>query len=90
MSTTWMEILYSKSTEELKCKTLSCRVRVPFHFKPEMGKEMLNLAEKMKTDDDDLLSSGFAKFFGWGNRLWNCIFIDDYADTRLEGRSLIF
>jgi predicted amidohydrolase YtcJ len=43
---------------------LLARVKVPFHFKPDMGPEQLICAEEMTRHfDDDWLSSGFVKMF---------------------------
>jgi predicted amidohydrolase YtcJ len=43
---------------------LTARVKVPFHFKPEMDLSELDRAEAMTRDfDDDWLSSGFVKLF---------------------------
>ena len=62
---------------------LTCRVKVPFHFKTEMGIEKLELASKMNERwDDDFLSSGLVKFFMDGVLDSGTAFlIDDYADT---------
>lgn len=43
---------------------LLARVKVPFHFKPEMDLSALDRAEAMRAEyDDDWLSSGFVKMF---------------------------
>jgi predicted amidohydrolase YtcJ len=43
---------------------LTARVKVPFHFKPEMDVAALERAEAMRAGfDDDWLSSGFVKMF---------------------------
>jgi len=43
---------------------LTARVKVPFHFKPHMGLEVLERAEAMRRDyNDDWLQSGFVKLF---------------------------
>jgi predicted amidohydrolase YtcJ len=43
---------------------LLARVKVPFHFKPEMDLSALDRAEEMRARfDDDWLSSGFVKMF---------------------------
>jgi predicted amidohydrolase YtcJ len=62
---------------------LTCRVKVPFHFKTEMGIEKLELASKMNERwDDDFLSSGLVKFFMDGVLDSGTAFlIDDYADA---------
>ena len=70
--------------EEIRNKgNLTCRVKVPFHFKTEMGIEKLELASKMNERwDDDFLSSGLVKFFMDGVLDSGTAFlIDDYADT---------
>jgi predicted amidohydrolase YtcJ len=51
---------------------LTARVKVPFHFKPEMELSELERAEAMRAEfNDDWLSSGFVKFF-----------MDGVADSR--------
>jgi hypothetical protein len=62
---------------------LTCRVKVPFHFKSEMSIEKLNLASEMNNRwNDDFLSSGLVKFFMDGVLDSGTAFlIDDYADT---------
>ena len=70
--------------EEIRNKgNLTCRVKVPFHFKTEMRIEKLELASKMNERwDDDFLSSGLVKFFMDGVLDSGTAFlIDDYADT---------
>jgi|TARA_B100001094_G_scaffold330188_1_gene394797 predicted amidohydrolase YtcJ len=70
--------------EEIRNKgNLTCRVKVPFHYKTEMGIEKLELASKMNERwDDDFLSSGLVKFFMDGVLDSGTAFlIDDYADT---------
>ncbi|MDG1880039.1 MAG: amidohydrolase, partial [Paracoccaceae bacterium] len=70
--------------EEIRNKgNLTCRVKVPFHFKTEMGIEKLELASKMNERwDDDFLISGLVKFFMDGVLDSGTAFlIDDYADT---------
>ena len=70
--------------EEIRNKgNLTCRVKVPVHFKTEMGIEKLELASKMNERwDDDFLSSGLVKFFMDGVLDSGTAFlIDDYADT---------
>ena len=70
--------------EEIRNKgNLTCRVKVPFQFKTEMGIEKLELASKMNERwDDDFLSSGLVKFFMDGVLDSGTAFlIDDYADT---------
>ncbi|WP_157020253.1 amidohydrolase [Mesorhizobium xinjiangense] len=43
---------------------LTARVKVPFHFKPDMESSELERAEAMRREfDDEWLSSGFVKFF---------------------------
>jgi predicted amidohydrolase YtcJ len=43
---------------------LTARVKVPFHFKPEMALSRLEHAEAMRAEfDDEWLSSGYVKFF---------------------------
>ncbi|MBL6856465.1 MAG: amidohydrolase [Rhodobacteraceae bacterium] len=69
--------------EEIRNKgNLTCRVKVPFHFKTEMGIEKLELASKMNERwNDDFLSSGLVKFFMDGVLDSGTAFlIDDYAD----------
>ena len=62
---------------------LTCRVRVPFHFKPEMNFDKLDLAVAMHQRwNNSFLSSGFVKFFMDGVIGSGTAFlIDDYADT---------
>jgi len=62
---------------------LTCRVKVPFHFKPEMDFDKLDLAVAMnKKWNDSFLSSGLVKFFMDGVIGSGTAFlIDDYADT---------
>lgn len=62
---------------------LTCRVKVPFHFKNEMPIEKLDLASEMHARwNDDFLSSGLVKFFIDGVLDSGTAFlIDDYADT---------
>jgi len=62
---------------------LTCRVKVPFHFKSEMKIEKLQLASDMNQRwNDDFLSSGLVKFFIDGVLDSGTAFlIDDYTDT---------
>ena len=62
---------------------LTCRVKVPFHFKKEMPIEKLDLASEMNVRwNDDFLSSGLVKFFIDGVLDSGTAFlINDYADT---------
>jgi len=61
---------------------LTCRVKVPFHFKNDMGIEKLELASQMnKRWDSNFLSSGFVKFFMDGVLDSSTAYlIEDYAD----------
>ena len=62
---------------------LTCRVKVPFHFKKEMPIEKLDLASEMNVRwNDDFLSSGLVKFFIDGVLdSGTAYLINDYADT---------
>jgi predicted amidohydrolase YtcJ len=61
---------------------LTCRVKVPFHFKTFMDMAMLDKAESMASDHrSDWLSSGFVKLFYDGvldSR--TAVMVEDYAD----------
>lgn len=61
---------------------LTARVRVPFHFKPEMSEDALEEAEALARDfAGPRLRSGFVKLFMDGVlESWTAALIDDYAD----------
>ena len=65
-----------------KSGKLTCRVKVPFHFKSDMRIEQLGRASKMnKIWNDEFLSSGFVKFFMDGVLdSGTAYLIEDYAD----------
>ena len=65
-----------------KSGKLTCRVKVPFHFKNNMRIEQLEQASIMsKRWNDEFLSSGFVKFFMDGVLDSSTAFlIEDYAD----------
>ncbi len=70
---------------------LTCRVKVPFHFKPEMDEKKLDTALEMhKKWDTPFLSSGLVKFFMDGVIGSSTAFlVNDYADTpEWKGRAL--
>ena len=66
-----------------KENSLTCRVKVPFHFKPEMdAKELDSALEMHRRWNTPFLSSGLVKFFMDGVIGSGTAFlVDDYADT---------
>lgn len=74
-----------------KSGELTCRVKVPFHFKSDMRIEQLELASKMSNRwNDEFLSSGFVKFFMDGVLdSGTAYLIEDYADQPgMKGEAL--
>ena len=71
--------------------SLTCRVKVPFHFKPEMDAKKLDSALEMhRRWNTRFLNSGLVKFFMDGVIGSGTAFlIDDYADTpKWKGEAL--